>query len=361
MHRNGSRRAEREVADSGVDSEPVSAIPPSCTRSLRPGSSDPWFGALFECVDEAAVLLDRWGRILRANPAFERILGRCEADLAGTRLAGYLAPGCEALFDVYLAAPAPYGPARFPLLVQPSAEEIPRDLDATAHRPPEAGGGTLLVCRAACRSVDPRTERRELHHRVKNHLQIISSMLRRQAQATKDPRLGAILAECECRVQTLGLIHDLLGASPATATVDVSQLAKRLARIIGATHNTTAEISVRVPLPETRLDADQAATCGLILNELLSNSFRHAFAGRTAGTVEIAGSVRDDLVEIRVSDDGVGLPADSAVGRHAGLGLDLVHGLVRRQLDGTYRYLSIGPGTTFVFRFRRALPSRSIA
>lgn len=171
----------------------------------------------------------------------------------------------------------------------------------------------------------------EVHHRVKNNLQVISSLINIQRRAVADPTARAALTECQTRVQAIGLVHEQLYRFADYARVPfstyVDSLASTIARAIGAEH-----ITVALDIAVTLLPVDTAIPCGLIINELLTNAFKHAFPDGRAGGIRVGlHQAADGFCELTVADDGVGLPAD---GTGNSLGMHLVETLVA-QLGGT--------------------------
>jgi two-component sensor histidine kinase len=176
---------------------------------------------------------------------------------------------------------------------------------------------------------------KEVHHRIKNNLQVIASLLRLQANALEDERLAGALLDSQHRVESMALIHEQLYESEDLREVDVARhaalLADNLYRSYGAD---PARITIRVTLEPIPLTADQAIPVGLILNELISNALKHAFPDGRRGVVSIEGGLRDGQVVLEVRDDGAGIPAGAARGRRKSLGLEIVN-ILSRQLKGT--------------------------
>jgi len=194
----------------------------------------------------------------------------------------------------------------------------------------------------------------EAHHRIKNDLQIIASLLRRQSRRLRTPDGQRLLRDNECRVHAIGIVHELLCESACATTVDLSRYLPRLVRVIIGTKETAAEVTVRVQVPTSRIPPGHAVTCGLIVHELVANSFHHAFVGRTTGRVEVRGVVHDREIALSVGDDGVGLPSDFYDRCTSSHGSALVRGLVEKQLRGTVDRASGAGGTVVSFRFPRA-------
>jgi PAS domain S-box-containing protein len=195
---------------------------------------------------------------------------------------------------------------------------------------------------------------KEVHHRVKNNLQIVASLMNLQADRTHNEDAIATLHEMRDRVRSMALLHEALYRSPNLAQVDfpayIHTVAAQLTRSLG--QRTSAAIHVATE-PIT-LDLDRAVSCGLIVNELVSNAYKHAFPDGRTGTIHV-GLFKDggDGLELRVSDDGIGLPPEAHAARPDSLGLRLV-AMLTDKLEGTLT-ASGPPGADFRIRF----PARS--
>ncbi|HUI70819.1 MAG TPA: histidine kinase dimerization/phosphoacceptor domain -containing protein [Spirochaetia bacterium] len=194
---------------------------------------------------------------------------------------------------------------------------------------------------------------REIHHRVKNNLQVISSLLYLQETRLHDSRDKAIIQECRDQVSSMALIHEDLYRSEDFRGIDFVKYLKRLVdRLISAFHR--ADVSAVVPTGENiGLGIDKAIPCGLIVNELCTNALKHAFPGRPASR---QWELRVDLerheeerMSLVVADNGVGLPADFEPSRTDTLGMQIVQRLVK-QLRGNLRLERDG-GTKWVVEF----------
>lgn len=193
---------------------------------------------------------------------------------------------------------------------------------------------------------------REVHHRVKNNLQVISSLLNLQAGSIKDPQIAQLFRECQVRITSIALLHDALHRSDDLSRIAMSEymrtLIGHLFRSYGVDSN---RIRVNLQLDEVEFDIDTGLTCGLILDELVSNCLKHAFNGSRQGAITITLQAHvDDTYSLRVSDDGVGLPKDGVLNNPESLGLELV-GLMAEKLDGVVT-LQSGQGTEWQVRFR---------
>jgi two-component sensor histidine kinase len=190
----------------------------------------------------------------------------------------------------------------------------------------------------------------EIHHRVKNNLQVIASLLSLQADATEVPETRAALAESQNRVKSMALLHQLLYEHQDFARVDLGKYLRQLAQLALASAD-TRRIAVEFDLAPLKLDLQRAVPCGLLVNELLSNACKYAFPEGRAGTLrlELRAPGEDGMAMLAISDDGVGLPAGVEIGQTKSLGLQLVP-LLAEQFGGQLR-VERGAGTRFELRF----------
>ena len=174
---------------------------------------------------------------------------------------------------------------------------------------------------------------REIHHRVKNNMQIISSMLSLQALQASDPKVQAMFEESQSRISTMGLIHQRLYQSGDLARIDLPSYLQNLVSMVLQSHPTGARIDADVDVDSLLLGLDIAIPLGLITNELLTNSLKHAFAGRARGIVQVAlHAAEGGQCELMVANDGPGhLPSKT---KSTGMGLKLVE-MLTRQIKGT--------------------------
>jgi two-component sensor histidine kinase len=181
---------------------------------------------------------------------------------------------------------------------------------------------------------------KEIHHRVKNNLQVISSLLKLKAKGLKDHAARKPLDESQDRVHSIALVHDLLYHSASVAEIDFEEYLQKLVERLVSTYGAPAD-TVKVDGDEVRLDIDTAIPCGLLVTELVTNALRHAFPHGNAGQVAVEMQRKNGNYILSVSDNGVGMPE---VLRPGSLGLTLVESLVR-QLQGSHECERSGGGT----------------
>lgn len=177
----------------------------------------------------------------------------------------------------------------------------------------------------------------EVHHRVKNNLQIISSLLGLQAANVEDERAVDILRDSRGRIRSMAFIHEKLYESKDLAKIDFSEYIRDLtAALMGSYSEHASRISLNLDLEEVYLGVSTALPCGLIINELVSNCIKHAFPGGREGEIRV-GLHRSppDRYELLVADNGKGLPEELDYRKSKSLGLRLVTNLTELQLSGT--------------------------
>jgi PAS domain S-box-containing protein len=196
---------------------------------------------------------------------------------------------------------------------------------------------------------------KEIHHRVKNNLQIVSALLDLQSRQTKDAAAVEMFRESRGRVKSMALIHERLYRAQDLARVDFAEYTRQLARDLFHTYRVSGAIRLELEVDIPSLPIDIAIPCGLLLNELISNCLKHAFAAAAEGCIWVA-LRRDETANVlTVADDGPGFPAGFDFRNTTSFGLQLVNTLVE-QLDGECA-LTPGRGSTFTVRFPKS-PSR---
>ncbi|HNU58236.1 MAG TPA: histidine kinase dimerization/phosphoacceptor domain -containing protein, partial [Flavobacteriales bacterium] len=193
---------------------------------------------------------------------------------------------------------------------------------------------------------------KEVHHRVKNNLQVISSILSLQtAHVDGDERILELLRVSRDRIRSMSFIHESLYQNKDFSSIDLATYIDGLSRNLVMSYSLTGNIQLERDLKRVELVLDQAIPCGLILNELISNAFKHAFPNGRAGKVHIGSNLVGNQVSITIADDGAGLPEGFHTDKDGNLGLELVHTLVE-QLDGKLD-VKTGPGVSYLLTFER--------
>ena len=178
---------------------------------------------------------------------------------------------------------------------------------------------------------------REIHHRVKNNLQVISSLLSLQAKQIQDNTALEAIQEGQNRVKSMALIHQNLYQEENLVGVDVQQYVEKLIDSLVRSYKIdTAQIEVLKDIDPVKFDVDTIIPLGLILNELISNVLKYAFEGREEGKIEVSLKSAADTVTLQVADDGIGLPASFDPAKNRSLGYRLIRAFANKlnaQLD----------------------------
>lgn len=191
---------------------------------------------------------------------------------------------------------------------------------------------------------------KEIHHRVKNNMQIISSLLNLQAKYVTDERTLEIFHEGRNRIRTMALIHEkLYGPKDFTRINFVEYLNELCSFLLKAYKIDYQKISIKIDIENIYLDMDQALTLGFIINELVSNSLKYAFPNGLEGQIKISLKKNENQNLLRVYDNGIGIPPEIDFGKTSTLGLQLVQ-MFAEQISGSVE-LRRGEGTEFLIEF----------
>ena len=193
---------------------------------------------------------------------------------------------------------------------------------------------------------------REVHHRVKNNMQVISGLIELQGAQIADPEIRRLFFESQNRIRTMALIHEILYRSSDYARIDFSlYLNELITYLLSSYGRSREEIAIETHLEVTHLSLDLAIPCGLIANELISNALKHAFPGGRTGCIVIRLiKNRDCEYEFSVSDNGIGFPQAFDLKQASTFGLQLVNGIATHQMRGSIS-LQKAPGTMVTIRF----------
>jgi PAS domain S-box-containing protein len=309
--------------------------------------SEAKYRALFDAATDAIFLQTHDGRILDCNPTAARLFDRDKADLIGLVF--------SSLFDGHRASDQ-----------DRLREELSNRGFVFIERIGRKKGGEKFPCEVSVRGarigrsdlivafVHDTTERarsedqlrkslrekevllREVHHRVKNNMQIISSLFNLQSESVRDPSAISLLRECQVRIRSMALVHEKLYQSKDMAHILFSDYLRSLAMYLFHFWQVNEDrIRLDMRIANILLDVNTAIPLGLIVNELISNALEHAFPDGRVGEIRVRlVSLDPSQFELIVEDDGVGLPPGFDIAGSETLGLQLV-GLLVKQLDGT--------------------------
>jgi two-component system response regulator len=176
----------------------------------------------------------------------------------------------------------------------------------------------------------------EIHHRVKNNLQVISSLLDLQSQRLTDPTTLKMFQESQNRIKLMALVHETLYRSKDFAKINFADYVKNLTDFLFSAYKTESNnITLELEIDQVFINLDQAIPCAFIISELVSNSLKYAFTPQQKGTIKITIKARQNQwLQLVIADNGVGLPVDCNLNNISSLGLKLVQ-VLTEQLEGT--------------------------
>jgi PAS domain S-box-containing protein len=337
------------------------------TESARSQETTERFRAILEATTDMVGMADKFGRLFYINGAGRDLLGLApDEPLTGLRLPDVHAPWASDLvalegLPVAMIEGAWQGETA---VLSRNGPEVPASELILAHKSPS---GSVEFLSTIIRDMSEQKEAevrikasleekevllKEIHHRVKNNLQIVSSLLQLQASYIKDPEALNIFEESRDRIKSMALIHEQLYQSNDLAQIDFPEYLRSLLNMVLSAHRTNrTRVETKLHVDPVSLDLDTAIPIGLITNELVTNSLKYAFAGRTVGeiSVRLTKSEEGDFL-LMVSDNGVGLPDNFNFEKATSLGLRLVR-ILSRQMRARLE-LSNGMGTQFRLYFK---------
>ncbi|UJH67765.1 sensor histidine kinase [Allomuricauda sp. SCSIO 65647] len=190
---------------------------------------------------------------------------------------------------------------------------------------------------------------KEIHHRVKNNLEIVSSLLSLQSAQMNDPDMMEAMQKSQQRVQSMSMIHQKLYQGRSLAAIEMKDYFVNLGNYVIATYGASEHITLQCEMDELELDVDMAIPVGLIVNELLTNAMKYAFPNKKNGQIVVSLFEKGTHLFLKVSDNGVGHMAEE-LNERKGFGTQLIK-LLTQQLDGKMT-LSIDKGTSVSFEFQ---------
>jgi len=387
-----ARLAEAEETLDAIRTGAVDAVVAKDQVYTLHGAETP-YRLLIEAMNEGAVVLRADGTILYCNDRFAKLLGTPLQNLIGSVLRRYIVPAEQPAFDALLAQGQQHSSkgevslhcqgatvmvqlsfsvldvqgAHGVCIVATDLTERKRAEDALKHAHESLEQRVierteeLLQANAGLHASEDQIKAalaekdvllKEIHHRVKNNLQIVASLVSLQADSATDDRVLAEFAAVRDRVRAMSMVHETLYQTNNLAELEFAEYAQRLLRNLWNVYRMSGTVRLNLAIAPVKIPIDKAVSCGLILSELATNALKYAFTDGREGVVTVAleHEAATGAVCLRVHDTGVGLPAGLDWRESKSLGLKLVN-ILTTQLDGTVE-TGPGPGTEFRVSFK---------
>ena len=329
-------------------------------------ASEERYRSLVESTDDSIYTVNRDGKYLFANKKMLSVLGLPQQKVVGRHYSAFISGEPAKEFDVHVKQVFEYG--KSVTYECRSKDDVWLLRTLSPIKDPETGEITAVT--GITKSITEQKQAedqlktalkekevllREIHHRVKNNLQVVSSLLNMQARTAKNKEAIDVLAESRNRINAMALIHSQLYENSDLSAIHMKGFVdKLLGQILQSYPVQDTKISSIVHVVDYPLPISIAVPLGLIVNELLSNAFKHAFVNRKEGEIVVVlRAAAEGLVSLTVSDDGVGLPERFDFKTSETLGLHVVKILVEEQLDGNLEVIRDN-GTTFKIEFKLA-------
>ncbi len=346
--RESEERAEARLRDSRVEIERQARI----------------FHTTLSTITDFAYIFDRDGRFVFANQPLldlwglrlEEAVGKNFYDLHYPEdLAARLQQQIQEVFDTgkgltdETAYTSPTGVDGYYEYIFRPVFGADLEVEAVAGSTRDITGRKLVEAALRTSLAEKEELLKEVHHRVKNNLQVITSLLNLQAGQVKDRRVLTLFEEARNRVLSLAAIHELLYQSSSFSGIDLTAYARQLVPDLVHFYGADNQIEVEIAGGGTVLELERAVPYGLLLNELVSNVLKHAFPDGRHGAMTVAIRQEANKIALVVADTGVGMPAGFHYRQASSLGLKLVH-VLAQQLGGDVNVLA-GAGTTVQVSF----------
>jgi PAS domain S-box-containing protein len=321
---------------------------------------------LFESAQEAIVMADNKGKALQINQEFTRLFGYTQEEAVGKIMDELIVPKRFQKSATLITEKVAKGERTAFEAIR--CRKDGRMIAVSVLASPIVVGGKQIGTYGIYRNITERKKAeeqikaslkekeillQEVHHRVKNNMQIISSLLNLQSRHIKDEESLGLFKSSQNRVKSMALIHERLYQSKDFTRIDVADYVQNLTNHLFITYGISKDaVKLKINIKDIFLDINTAIPCGLIINELVSNSLKHAFPNGKKGEIKISmRPLSKGEIELVVGDNGVGMPIKANLRNTKSLGLYLVSMLAEDQLHGEIE-MDKTDGTTFRFRLR---------
>lgn len=339
----------------------------SQVKSLKDNESEQLLDLFFESANVGIYVTDKSGKVIKVNKAYCKRYGYGESELIGYYFTKVLPEKMRAQADElhhrYISGETEVGAGEWQVQCK---DGTIKDTYVTAARMETKDGRVFKITtvtditekkrytRQLERTIQEKEQLiREVHHRVKNNLNVVSGLLALQAEKVEDdPKIHQLFVESINRIKTLSIVHEKLYKKDNLAFIAFDQYVENLAQGLFDTYlDLDQEVDLKLELSPLELNLDQAISAGLIINEVISNSLKYAFPNGKKGQVSVSLTEHDDTIQVYIKDNGIGLPPNFKVEDSPSLGMQLVHTL-SKQLDASMK-LSSDDGVTVQLEFIR--------
>ena len=320
------------------------------------------FSELFNTSPLGIVLLNEHNEIAMMNKGFEKIFGFSKPEVEGLELDKLIIPDGHLADAIYLTETATVTEVvtqrmtKSKELVDVIIYAIPITIDERIIAKYGIYVDITDRKKAEQQLISSLREKEvllaEIHHRVKNNLAVITGLLELQSYNTENQNARRILKESQMRINSIALVHEKLYQSEDLSRIQIQVYLKELVEFIQQTMSSdSVPVEISYDFDDISLIITQAIPCGLLLNEVLTNSFKHAFKGREQGNIKIEFKEEDGMLAFRICDDGVGFKDVEQLNENSSLGMKLIRTLAK-QLEAETKFKHIG-GAMFEFRFTK--------
>ncbi len=345
-----SRLAEAEETLRAIRSGEVDAFVIETAQGERvftlTGAETP-YRIMVETMSEGALNMEPNGTIFYCNPCFAAMVKTPVESIIGNSIYPFIKPEERNLFEKFIRR-ALKSERMESFLQNAEGTFIPVLLSLSDHGDVSAVSSICLLAtditeqkrvekKVQASLLEKETMLREIHHRVRNNLQVISGLLQLQAKASNNPELAESFQESQNRIHAMAMVHEKLYNSGDFSGIDLTVYIRSLSQQLLQSYSVNpGNIDITIQGDgDIFVNIQKAIPCGLVMNELISNALKHAFPGNRPGELDISlRKTKDMEIEIVVHDNGLGLPDEVDIHNPQSMGLDLVNGLVNNQLYG---------------------------